>query len=200
MVNSLRIRDPELLRSSSRLLGFTFYPFWDPGDSLLAGRRCGPRCLQDPIWLDKPDSFLGWHLMAVDYRGPVALELIAAAFCWGRVYGCRASDRDGPGRSVGSPLHWISAGIGLVTLAEQLVFQRNWDGKGYSRRNTRDIRAEFRCNQGSFAPTPEGGRRRVEDGLPLPKKPGYLILTPGWCCGATWAHDRLRNCAAESAA
>jgi hypothetical protein len=82
--------------------------------------------------------------MAVDYRGHVALELIAVTFCWSRVYGCRASDMDGPDRFVGSPLHWISAGIGLVTLAEQLVFQRNCEGKGYSRRNTRVIRAEFR--------------------------------------------------------
>jgi hypothetical protein len=66
--------------------------------------------------------------MAVDYRGHVALELIAVTFCLSRVYGCRASDMDGPGRFVGSPLHWISAGIGLVTLAEQqLVFQRNWE-------------------------------------------------------------------------
>ncbi len=52
----------------------------------------------------------------------VAMNLITAAFARGRSGGCFWCNRDGPGHFVGSPPHWISTGIGLVTPAERLLF------------------------------------------------------------------------------
>ena len=173
MVKSVRIRGREPLRSASCLLGSTIDTcFWDPGNRLVADPRCGPRCLQDPIWLVAPDSFLGRHPVAIDYhRGPVAMRLIAAAFCWGSC-GCgyRWRSRDGPGYFVGSQPRWISASIGLARLDKLPLFTGGRTEKRYSRRGARDIRAEFWPNQAPFAPTSEGGRCRVVDGLPWPGK------------------------------
>jgi hypothetical protein len=121
VVNSLRIWDCEPLRPASRLLGFTIVLWYgDPGDRLAVAPRCGPRCLEDPVWLIAPDSFLGRYPVAVDYhRGPVAMRLMGAAFCWGcSACGCCWRSRDGPGYFVGSPPRWISASIRLVTLTE----------------------------------------------------------------------------------
>lgn len=73
-----------------------------------------------------------------------------------------------PDHFVGSPPHWISAGIRLATLAEMLLFI----GRGQKMILTRDTRAEFSRDQGFFAPTCEGGRHRVVDRLPWPDKPG----------------------------
>ena len=46
MVNPLRMWDCETLCSASSFLGFAIgVLFWDPGDRLVVGPRCGPRCL-----------------------------------------------------------------------------------------------------------------------------------------------------------
>jgi hypothetical protein len=164
MVKSLRICGREPLRSAHRLPGFTILSwFWDPSRRLVARPSRGPRCLQDPICLAAPDSFLGRH----HHRDPVAMRLITATFARGRGGECLCCSRDGPGHFVGSPPHWISASIRLETLA----FYWRQDRKRYSRRDARDVRAEFRRNQAPFAATSEG-RRRVVDGLFWPKRPG----------------------------
>jgi hypothetical protein len=119
VMNTLRIWDREPLRSTSRLLGFIVgFCIGDPSDRVLVGARSGPRCLQDPLWLATPGPFLGRHLVAVDYRGPVAMKLISAAFRRGRGgCGCWRS-RDAPGHVVSRPPHWISASTRLATLVE----------------------------------------------------------------------------------
>ena len=113
MVNSLRVRGREPLRSASRLLGFTIDLFWDPGHRLVAGPSRGPRCLQDPFCLAAPASFLGRHLMVVD-RGPDALRLLPAAFTKGQYRrGCRRCCRSGPGKLADIPLQRRSAGTSI---------------------------------------------------------------------------------------
>jgi hypothetical protein len=70
VVNALRTRGREPLRSASRLLGFTTnLCFGDPGRRLAAGPSCGPRCLQDPLrCFTAPDSFWGRHLVGIGPR------------------------------------------------------------------------------------------------------------------------------------
>jgi hypothetical protein len=146
MVKSLRICGREPLRSAHRLFGFIIVScFWDPSHRLVTRPSREPRCLQDPICLAAPDSFLWRH----HHRDPVAMRLITATFARGRGGGCLCCSRDGPGHFVGSPPHWISASTGLETLA----FYWRQDRKRYSRRDAKDVRAEFRRNQAPFAAT-----------------------------------------------
>ena len=57
MVNSLRVRGREPLRSVSRFLGFVIDLWiWDPGHRLEAGPGRGPCCPQDLFYLAAPDS------------------------------------------------------------------------------------------------------------------------------------------------
>jgi hypothetical protein len=122
MVNSLRVRGREPLRSASRLLGFIVDFFvWDPGHRLVAGPSRGPFRLQDPFCLTAPDSFLGRPLMVVD-RSPDALRLIPAAFTKGqhrRRY--RRCCRSGPGKLADIPPQRRSAGTSISGLAASLL-------------------------------------------------------------------------------
>ena len=78
VVNALRTRGCEPLRSASRLLGFTIDRyFWDPGYGLVASLSPGLRPLQDPIYTTAPGSFLGWYLGGIDpHRVPIAIRLL----------------------------------------------------------------------------------------------------------------------------
>lgn len=87
VVNSVRIRGREPLRSASRLLGFTInLRFWGPGHKAVAGPSCGPLCFQDPR-SPAPGSFLGRHIVGIDpHQVPSTLGLLhlTAAFPEGR--------------------------------------------------------------------------------------------------------------------
>jgi hypothetical protein len=87
VVNSVRIRGREPLRSASRLLGFTIKTrFWDPGHKVVAGPSRGPLCFQDPR-RPAPGSFLGRHIVGIDpHQVSIALGLLCltAAFPEGR--------------------------------------------------------------------------------------------------------------------
>ena len=63
VVNALRTRGREPLRSASRLLGFISNScFEDPSHRLVAGPSCGPRCLRVPLGrFTAPGSFEGRH-------------------------------------------------------------------------------------------------------------------------------------------
>ena len=70
VVNALRTRGREPLRSASRLLGFTICQLLgDPGHRLAAGPSRRLRCLQDPLSCSAastaPGSFGGWHLLGM---------------------------------------------------------------------------------------------------------------------------------------
>ena len=111
VVNALRTRGREPLRSASRLLGFTIYCcFGNPGRRLAAGLGCGPRCLWDTLSCSTaPGSFGGQHLVGVGpRRASITLGLLylAAAFPEGHGGGkCRRHvrrdvawhSRNGPG-------------------------------------------------------------------------------------------------------
>jgi hypothetical protein len=77
VVNALRTRGREPLRSASRLLGFTANTlFGDPGHRLAAGPSHGPRCLRDPLCCSTaPGSFGGRHLVCVGRRVSIAQRL-----------------------------------------------------------------------------------------------------------------------------
>jgi hypothetical protein len=69
VVNSLRTRGREPLRSASRLLGFIINcTLGDPGLRLAAGHNRGPRCLRDPLSCSAPGSFEGRRLVGMGFR------------------------------------------------------------------------------------------------------------------------------------
>ena len=88
VVNALRTRGREPLRSASRLHGFTIdLCFGDPSRRLVAGPSCEPRCLRDPLGcFPAPGSFGGWHPVGGPSRVPNTYRLLflAVAFPEGR--------------------------------------------------------------------------------------------------------------------
>ncbi len=117
MVNAMRTRGREPLRSASRLLGFIVnICFWDPSHRLVANPGCGPlRLCQDPIsYPATPGPFRRRHLVGIDlHRAPVAVRnlRLAVVFAAGHEGGCRSGG--GPGHFAGNPLHWVSADTGI---------------------------------------------------------------------------------------
>ena len=81
VVNALRTRGREPLRSVSRLLGFmTDSYIGDPSRRLVAGPNCGPRCLRDPLGcFTTPGSFGGWHHVGGPYQVSNAWRLLCLA-------------------------------------------------------------------------------------------------------------------------
>ncbi len=119
MVNALRIRGREPLRSASCLLGFTIqHLFGDPGRRLLAGPSRGPRCLQDPLSFSRtPGSLQGRKFVGMyPHQAPIALRLLCltVAFARGHGRGCR---RSGPGHVVRNPLRWISVDTSMSNVS-----------------------------------------------------------------------------------
>jgi len=88
VVNALRTRGREPLRSASRLLGFTTgLCMRDPSRRLVAGPSRGLRCVWDPLSFCTAGSFPGWHLETLrPYRDSIALRwpYLMAAFQEGR--------------------------------------------------------------------------------------------------------------------
>jgi hypothetical protein len=87
VVNSMRIRGREPLRSASRLFGYAIETcIWDPGHRVVAGPSRRPLCFQDP-GSPAPGSFLGRCIVGIDaHQVPIALVLLylTAAFPEGR--------------------------------------------------------------------------------------------------------------------
>ena len=113
MVNAMRTRGREPLRSASRLLGSAInLCFWDPGHRLGASPSCGLlRLCQEPFsYPTAPSSFWRRHLVCISvHRAPVAARnfCLAVAFTEGPGGECRSGG--GPGHFAGNPLHRISA-------------------------------------------------------------------------------------------
>jgi hypothetical protein len=87
VVNSMRTRGREPLRSASRLLGFAIILcYWDPGHKVVAGPIRGPLCFPDP-GSRTPGSFQGRHMVGIDsHQVSIALGLLhlTGAFPEGR--------------------------------------------------------------------------------------------------------------------
>ena len=127
VVNALRTRGCEPLRSASRLLGFTInLCIGDPSRRLVASPSCGPRCLRDPLnGFAAPGSFGGRHFVGMRPRrasNAQRLLCLAAAFpegCGGdkhlRRIQCDITwcSGDGPRKPTGIPRYWRSAGTGI---------------------------------------------------------------------------------------
>jgi hypothetical protein len=172
MVNSLRVRGREPLRSASRLFGFIVDTcFWDPGHRFVAGPSHGPGCLPDPFCL-----------------GTDALRLFPAAFTEGQHRrGGRRCCRSGPGKLADIPLRCGSAGTGISDAGCITTYER------YSRRTPIKQCAVFRRNQSLFVAT--AGRRRGcgGHGLPCLEEPGPLILGCRRSCVAARVHNLLEK-------
>ena len=142
MVHSLRTQGREPLCSAPCLLGFAvFLLIWDPGLMRVAGPSHGPCCLQVPISLPTPDSFVGRDLVVVGHRqASITLGLcrIAAAFPKGQngSRGWGSIDAgNGPDGFSRTPPRWTSEGVGISEGNCVAPLHRRQDRKRYPRHN-----------------------------------------------------------------
>ena len=154
MVNSLRVRGREPLRSASRFLGFVIDLWiWDPGHRLEADPGRGPCCPQDLFYLAAPDSCRS---------GPHAMRLTPAAFTKGQH------------RSGSEPLRWGFAGTSISDAGCTTTLHRR-----YSRRSAIKQCAVIRRYQSLFV-IPAGKRRGCSGrGLPRLEEPTPVRLRSG---------------------
>ena len=188
-VNSLCVRGRGHLRSSSRLLGFTVdLLFWDPGHRLVAGPSSGLRCLQDPLCLAAPASFLGPPLVMVDL-GPDTLWLFPTAFtkAQDRRRCCRCL-RSEPENLADVPFRCGSADTSISDAGCV-----NTAHKGYSRRRPIKRRAVSRHNRPLFVATARRRRGCGKHELPYLKEPGQFMGRR-----RSWGTARVHNLLKES--